>query len=49
MSEWGGASVKTLPRVSWGGEASNGASPFESKEQPKGILGWWNQCVGFIM
>ena len=39
---WCGASVGTLPRMSWGGEASDGASPCESKEQPRGVPGWWS-------
>ena len=39
MSWWGGASVWALPRVSRGGEASNGASPCESRGQAKGVLG----------
>ena len=42
MSRWGGASVGASPRVSRGREASDGASPCESKRQPKGVLGWWS-------
>ena len=29
-------------RVSRGGEASDGASPCESREQLRGVLGWWS-------
>ena len=39
MPRWDGASVGASPRVSRGGEASNGASPCESREQPRGVLG----------
>ena len=42
VSWWGGASVVSSPRVSWGGEASDGASPYESRRQPRGVLGWWS-------
>ena len=42
MSRWGGARVGASPRVSRGGEASDGASPCESREQPRGIPGWWS-------
>ena len=39
---WGGASVEASPRVSWGSEASDEASPCESRGQPRGVLGWWS-------
>ena len=42
VSRWGEASVGTSPRVSRGGEISNGASPCESRDQPKGVSGWWS-------
>ena len=37
-----GASVEALPRVSRGGEASNGASPCESRGKARGVPGWWS-------
>ena len=40
MSQWGRASIGASPRVSWGGEASDGASPCESSGQPKEVPGW---------
>ena len=40
MSRWGGASVGASPRVPRGGEASDGASPCESREQARGVPGW---------
>ena len=42
VSRWGEASVGASSRVSWGGEASNGASPCESRGQARGVLGWWS-------
>ena len=42
MSRWGEASIEASPRVSRGGEASDGASPCESREQARGVLGWWS-------
>ena len=39
---WDGASVKASPRVSQGGEASDGASSCKSKRQPRGVPGWWS-------
>ena len=30
------------PRVSRGGEASDGASPCESRGQARGVPGWWS-------
>ena len=42
VSRWGGASARALPRVSLGGEASDGASPYESKRQPRRVPGWWS-------
>ena len=38
----GGTSVGASPRVFQGGEASDGASPCESREQPRGVSGWWS-------
>ena len=38
----GGASVGASSRVSQGGEASDGASPCESRGQPRGVPGWWS-------
>ena len=40
MSQWGGASVGASLRVFLGGEASDGASPCESRRQARGVLGW---------
>ena len=40
VSRWGGASVGASSRVSWGGEANDGASPCESREQTRGVPGW---------
>ena len=40
MSRWGGASIGASPRVSWGSEASDRASPYESRVQPRGVPGW---------
>ena len=40
VSGWGEDSVGVLPRVSWGGEASDGASPCESRRQARGVPGW---------
>ena len=42
VSRWGGASIRASPRVSWGDEASDGASPCESRRQVRGIPGWWS-------
>ena len=42
VSRWGGARVETSPRVSRGGEASDGASPCESRGQTRGVAGWWS-------
>ena len=42
VSRWDGASVEASPRMSQGGEASDGASPCESRGQPKGVPGWWS-------
>ena len=39
-SQVGGASVKASPRVSRGGEASDGPSPCESRGQPRGVPSW---------
>ena len=39
---WGGARVEASPRVSRGGEASDGASPCKSRRQPRGVPGWWS-------
>ena len=39
---WGGASVGASSRVSWGGEASDRASPCESRGQIRGVPGWWS-------
>ena len=36
--QWGGVSVGALPRDSRGGEASDGVSLCDSKEQPKRVL-----------
>ena len=30
------------PKMSRGGEASDGASPCESREQIRGVPGWWS-------
>ena len=40
--QWDGGSVETSPRMSRGSKASDGASPYESREQPKGVPGWWS-------
>ena len=42
MSRWGGARIGASPRVSQGGEASDGASPCESRGQARGVPGWWS-------
>ena len=42
MSRWSGASVGATPKVSGGGEASDGASPCELKELLKGVPRWWS-------
>ena len=42
MSQWSGASVAASPRVFRGGEASDGASPSESRGQARGEPGWWS-------
>ena len=42
MSRWGGASFEASQRVSRGGEASDGASPYESRGQARGVPGWWS-------
>ena len=42
VSRWYKASVVASPRVSHGGEASDGASPYESKRQSRGVPGWWS-------
>ena len=41
VSRWGGVSVEASPRVSRGGEASDGASPCESWDQSRGVPGCW--------
>ena len=41
VSRWGGSSVGASPRVSRGGEASDGVSSCESREQTRGVVGWW--------
>ena len=38
----GGANVWASPTVSRGGEASNEASPYESREKARGVSGWWS-------
>ena len=40
ISQWSGASIEAISRVSWGSETSDGASPCESKRQAKGVPGW---------
>ena len=40
VSRWSGASVGASPRVSWDGEASDGALPCESRKKARGVLGW---------
>ena len=40
MSRWDGASVGASPKVFQGGEASDGASPYESRWQARGVPGW---------
>ena len=40
MSRWDGASVGASPRLSRGGEASDGALPYESRGQNRGVPGW---------
>ena len=42
VSRWSGASVEASSRVSWGGEANDGASPCESRGQPREVAGWWS-------
>ena len=42
VSWWGGANVGASPRVSRGGEVSDGASPCESRGQAKVVSGWWS-------
>ena len=42
VSRWGGACVEASPRVSQGGEVSDGASPCESRGQARGVPGWWS-------
>ena len=39
---WDGASVGASLKVLWGGEASDGALPCESRGQVKGVPGWWS-------
>ena len=39
---WDGASVGASPRVSRDGEASDGASPCESRGQTRGVPEWWS-------
>ena len=41
VSQWDGASVGASPKVSRGGEDSDGASPYESRGQARGVPGWW--------
>ena len=40
--QWSGTSVRASLRVFWGGEASDGASPCESRGQARGVPGWWS-------
>ena len=42
VSRWGGASVRASPRVSLGGEASDGASLYEKRGQARVVPGWWS-------
>ena len=42
MSRLDGASVGASRRVSQGGEASDGASPCESRGQARVVPGWWS-------
>ena len=42
VSRWGRASIEASGRVSRGGEASDGASPCESRGQARGVPGWWS-------
>ena len=42
VSRWGGDSVEASPRVSRGGEASDGVSPCESRGQTRAVAGWWS-------
>ena len=42
VSRWDKANVEASPRVSRGGEASDGASPCKSRGQARGFLGWWS-------
>ena len=42
VSWWSGASIGASSRVSRGGEASNRASPCESRGQAKEVPGWWS-------
>ena len=42
VSRWSGAIVEASPRVSEGGEASDGASSCESRGQARGVPGWWS-------
>ena len=40
MSRWDGASIVASPRVFRGDEASDGASPCESRGQSRGVMEW---------
>ena len=42
VSRWGGARFGAPPRVSRDGEASDGASPCESRGQTTRVVGWWS-------
>ena len=42
VSRWGDASVRASSRVSRDGEATDGASPCESRGQARGVPGWWS-------
>ena len=42
MSRWDGTSVEASPKVSRGGEASDGASPCESRGQARVVSRWWS-------
>ena len=49
VSWWGEASVGASLRGSQGKEASDRASPCESRGQPRKVPRWWSQCVDFTM
>ena len=42
VSRWGGANIWIAPRVSQGGEASDGALPCKLRGKPRGVPGWWS-------